>query len=88
MTAGSLDITEARRQFNKLDERLRDEHVIFITRHNQQAFAVVDIDYLSTVLETIEILSNPESYGMFLQSLEDIKAGRLHDHEDVKRELM
>lgn len=88
MTTGTLDITEARRQFNKLGERLLDEHVIYITRHNKRAFAVVDIEFLSSVLETIEILSDPESHRMFIESLEDIKMGRLHDHEDVKRELL
>ena len=88
MTTGTLDITEARRQFNKLGERLRDEQVIYITRHNKQAFAVVDIEFLSSILETIEILSDPESHRMFMESLEDIKMGRLHDHEDVKRELL
>ena len=88
MTTGTLDITEARRQFNKLGERLRDEQVIYITRHNKRAFAVVDIEFLSSVLETIEILTDPESHRMFMESLEDIKMGRLHDHEDVKRELL
>ncbi len=88
MTTGTLDITEARRQFNKLGERLRDEQVIYITRHNKHAFAVVDIEFLASVLETIEILSDPDSHRMFMESLEDIKMGRLHDHEDVKRELL
>ena len=88
MNTGTLDITEARRQFNKLGERLRDEQVIYITRHNKRAFAVVDIEFLSSVLETIEILTDPESHRMFMESLEDIKMGRLHDHEDVKRELL
>lgn len=88
MSTDTLDITEARKQFNKLDERLRDDRVIYVTRHNKQVFAVVDVEFLSTVLETIEIVSDPESYRMFMQSLEDIKMGRLHDHDDVKRKLL
>lgn len=88
MSNGTLDITEARKQFNRLDERLRTEPVIYVTRHNQEVFAVVDIEYLSTIFETIEIVTNPESYKLFMQSLEDIKHGRVHDHEDVKRELL
>jgi prevent-host-death family protein len=88
MSRETLDITDARAQLTRLDERLRDEHVIHVTRHNKPVFAVVDLEFLTTVLETIEIMSDPESYRLFMQSLEDIKHGRVHDHEDVKKELL
>ena len=87
MTDGTLDITEARAQLNRLDERLADERVIYVTRHNKKVFAVVDLEYLQTVLETIEIVSDPEAFKLFQQGLEDLKQGRVHDHEDVKKEL-
>ncbi len=87
MTSETLDISEARRTFNQLDTRLDKEPVIYITRHNKEAFAVINVEFLETILETIEIVSNPESYRMFMESLEDIKAGRLHDQDDVRREL-
>lgn len=88
MSQGTLDITEAREQISRLAERLRNEQVIRITRRNRPVFAVVDLEYLEAILETIEILSDPESQRVFMESLEDIKRGRLHDHEDVKRELL
>lgn len=88
MTSRSLDITEAREQISRLDERLRSEHVIRVTRRNRPVFAVVDLEYLDAILETIEILTDPESRELFVESLEDIKHGRVHDHEDVKRELL
>jgi PHD/YefM family antitoxin component YafN of YafNO toxin-antitoxin module len=84
---GTLDITEARAQFNRLDERLEDEKVIYVTRHSKQVFAVVNIEYLNTALETIQIMSDPESFRMYQESLKDIREGRVHDHDDVKREL-
>ena len=84
---GSLDITEAMSQINRLDVRLKDERVIYVTRHSKQVFAVVDIEFLQTVLETIEIMSDPGSYKLFQESLEDIKQGKVHDHENMKREL-
>jgi len=88
MTTTTLDISEARRQFTKLDRRLREDQVIWVTRRNKRAFAVVDTELLETVLETIEILSDPEASQMLQQSLQDIQAGRVHDHEAVKRELL
>ncbi len=87
MPGKTLDISEARKQLNSIDERLKDEHVIFIARHNKKAFAVVDLEYLSAVMETIEILSDPEAMRMLEESIQDIRAGRLHDHDDVEKEL-
>lgn len=87
MSTETLDITEARAQINKLDERLKDEMVIRVTRHNKEVFAIVDIEYLATILETIEILSDPKSHELYLQSLDDLRNGRVHDQDDVRREL-
>lgn len=86
-TGATIDISEARKQFNTLDERLSSEPIIYVTRHNKKAFVVVDLECMSAMLETLEIMSDPVSYQLFQQSLEDIRQGRLHDHEDVKREL-
>lgn len=87
MIDATLDISEARSQFTRLDERLRDERVIRITRHNKPVFAVVDLEFLGTLLETVEIVSDPESFRQFQESLRDIARGRTHDHADIKREL-
>jgi PHD/YefM family antitoxin component YafN of YafNO toxin-antitoxin module len=87
-TTTTLDISEARKQFTKLDERLKEDRLIWITRHNKQVFAVVHIELMQACLETLEILEDPEAIQMLRQSLEDIRAGRLHDHEDVKQEVL
>lgn len=85
--AATLDISEARKQINTLDERLESEPIIFVTRHNKTAFAVVNVDHMSAMLDTIEIMCDPKSFQVFQESLEDIKKGRLHDHADIKKEL-
>ena len=87
MGSTTLDISEARRQFNSLDRLLTSEKVIRITRHNREAFAVVDLEYLGALLETLEIMSDPKSYTMFMQSLDDIKNGRVYDQEDLEEEF-
>ena len=88
MGTSTLDISEARRQFSQLDKRLREDRVIWITRHNKKAFAVVDTDLLQTILETIEILSDPDALKMLQDGLRDVRAGRLYNHDDVKSELL
>jgi PHD/YefM family antitoxin component YafN of YafNO toxin-antitoxin module len=83
----TLDISEARKNFSKLDERLKKERVIWVTRHNSRAFAIVDMETMEAVLETLEILQDPTALRMLQESLADIRAGRLHDHDDLEREV-
>lgn len=83
----SLDISEARKRFNTIDRDLKDRPVIYITRHNREAFAIVDIDYLETVMETIEVLADPEAMQMLNESVHAIERGELIDQEDVEKEL-
>ncbi|MBM93097.1 MAG: hypothetical protein CMJ35_16035 [Phycisphaerae bacterium] len=84
----TMEMTEARNQFGKLQKRVQDERVIYVTKHGKKAFAVIDTEYLQIILETIEIVSDPESYRMFMESMEDIKNNRFIDHDDLKRELL
>lgn len=88
MPLESLDISEARRQFSHLDKKLESRPIIEITRHNKKAFAVININYLETIMETMEVLSDPETTELLQRSIEDIQEGRLHDHEDVLREFL
>ena len=83
----SLDISEARKRFNTIDRVLKERPVIYITRHNREAFAIIDIDYLETVMETIEVLGDPEAMQMLNESLRAIERGELIDQEDVEKEL-
>ena len=87
MRKATLDIHEARKQFHTIDDRLKNDHVIIITRHHKKAFAVVDLDYLSAVLETIEILSDPQATRMLRHSVEDVRAGRIYSQDGVEKEL-
>jgi len=85
--AATLDISEARKKFNTIDEDLKTKPVIRITRHNKQAFAIVDIEYLDTIMETMEVLSDPHAMRMLQASIEEIRRGDLIDHEEVEKDL-
>lgn len=80
----TLDISEARKEFSRLPARLHEERLIWITRHSKKAFAVVDREFMEAVLETLEILRDPESLKMLQESLDDIRSGRLIAHVDVE----
>lgn len=84
----TLDISEARKKFNTLDQDLDENAIIHITRHGKRAFAIVNTEYLSTVMETMEILADPDALEMLQASMEDIRQGRVFDQDDVERELL
>ena len=88
MAVDTLDISEARKRFNNLDRELEKRPVIYITRHNKQAFAVVNLEYLETIIETLDVMADPAALEMLQQSLADIEEGRLIDQEDVERDLL
>lgn len=83
-----MDISEARKKFNTLDRDLQDDCVIYVTRHNKKAFAVVNVEYLTTVMETLEVLADPEALQLLQDSIADIRAGRVFDQDEVERELL
>lgn len=83
-----LDISEARKRFNTLDREFETGPIIYIKRHGKDVFAVVNTEYLETIMETMEILSDPKAAAMLQASIDDIEHGRLIDQEDIERELL
>lgn len=67
------DLLEARAEM----DRLRD-----IERANDNLHAKI-----KQLEETLEIMSDPEALAVIKDGLEDDKAGRVHDHDDVEKEL-
>jgi prevent-host-death family protein len=82
----SLTATQARNHFSEL---LRDagNEVVQITQHNKPAAAVMSWEIYESMLETLEILSDPETLNLFQQGITDINAGRLTDWEVVKERI-
>lgn len=76
-----------RSHLHRLDKWLASDRVVWVTRHKRRAFAVVDPEYLESVLETLEILADPETAEMLEQSLRDIREVRLHSHEELEAEF-
>ena len=79
-----IAISDFRILLNGIDKRLvQDCPVIHVMRHGKAAFCITSVDWLEAVEETLEIMSDPEAMKMLQQSLQDIREGRLIEHEDV-----
>ena len=84
----TLPITEARKELTTLVDKAKnrlDEYVI--TVNGKPAAVLMSHDEYESWKETEEILADPKLMADIKESEEDIKAGRVHDWEDVKKEL-
>ena len=84
-----MKFTEARKQFSTLHEHFgKDNQAIIVEKHGQKMLAIVDPEYLEAMVETMEIMADPNTYKMLLESLDDMKHGRVTSQEDVRREIL
>ena len=84
-----LTISEARKEFLDLPEKLarEPEHAVIITRRGQPVLAVLPWEFYESIVETLEVLSEPELVAELRESIEDIERGRLLSHEEVGARL-
>ena len=84
----TLPITEARANLTTLvhkANKLLDEYVI--TVNGKPAAVLMSAAEYESWKETNEILADPGLMKAIKEGEEDIKAGRVYDWEDVKKEL-
>jgi antitoxin YefM len=83
-----MPITTARHELTALPELLeKDPGAVTITRRGKPVLAVLPWEMYETLLETLEVLSDPALMEALRQSLQEIEAGQAIDWEDAKRIL-
>jgi len=86
----TLTITEARKELLTLPERFtedKDLKSIIITKRGAPVFDVVPHGYIETIVETLEIMSDPDQLEALKQSVKDVENGRLFTTEEVEEKL-
>ena len=85
-----LAMAEARKQLPKLADAL-EKHpeigAIKITRRGKPVLAVLSWDLYESVVETMEIMSDPELMAAFRQGVKEMEEGKGIPWEQVKKEL-
>lgn len=88
MTPNVLPISTARA---KLPQLVEDASTLsrktYITVKGKVKAVLMDAQELGSMEATMEILSDPKTMATIKQGEADIKAGRVYDWEDVKKEL-
>lgn len=89
MEITQLTITQARRSLLDLPERLRrgSARAVSITRRGRPVLAVMPWEFYESLIETLEVLSDPEMTAALRNSLADVKHGRVLTHEEARKRL-
>jgi PHD/YefM family antitoxin component YafN of YafNO toxin-antitoxin module len=85
-----LAMAEARKQLPKLADAL-EKHpeigAVKITRRGKPVLAVLSWVLYESVVETMEIMSDPELMAAFRQGVKEMEEGKAIPWEQVKKEL-
>ena len=86
--ARTVPFSEARAHLTELLDEIEEirEH-IFITRNGRLAAVVMSEAEYESLIETLEVLGDPEVLAALKESEEDFAAGRVSPWDKVKREL-
>jgi PHD/YefM family antitoxin component YafN of YafNO toxin-antitoxin module len=89
MAMTELTISEARKALLDLPEKLArtPSRAATITRRGQPVLAILPWELYESIVETLEILGDPEMVTALRESLEDLKRGRVVTHGEAKKRL-
>jgi antitoxin YefM len=84
-----LALMEARKKLSGLNRELqaRPETVVRITNRGKPALALLSAELYDSLIETLDVLSDPEAAEALRKSLSDIQAGRVHSLGEVAKRI-
>ena len=88
--AVTMSMVEARRRLTQLPEAFEgnpDEQAVEVTRRGKPVLAILPWDDYESIVETLEIMSDPELMAAIRISLEQAERGEVIPWEQVKAEL-
>jgi prevent-host-death family protein len=81
-----LSMSEARDRLTRLPEELAGNghpEAITITRHGEPVLAVMPYELYESLVETLEVLADPDLSAQLRRSIEDARAGRTLPIDDL-----
>ena len=85
-----LSIGEARNRLGQLPEELRqagENGAVTITRRGEPVLAMMPYELYDSLIETLEVMSDPQLMALLRQSIREADENKLLDWEDVKRDI-
>jgi antitoxin YefM len=87
MATKELTITEARKRLMDLPDS-KSPSVIKVTRHGRAALAILPWDEYESIVETLEVLGDPELMAALRESIADIQHGNVYSHDEARARLL
>lgn len=83
----TIPVSKAKTYFSDLLKRIKEHHESFaITRRGKIEGILIGIEEYESLIETLEILSDPELMDSIRRGLDDEKKERLHSHKEIFKE--
>ena len=83
-----MSITEARNKLTQMPEQLQGgAWAVPLTRHGTPVMALMSWDLFESIVETLDIMGDPEAMAELKASIEQIKRGEGRPWEEIKAEL-
>lgn len=88
MIAKTYSIDEIREEIARLPEHFdHTPEVVAVTRHGKPIMAILPWNLYESLVETLEIMSDPEMMAAFRQGVQEMAEGKGRPWEDVKKDL-
>jgi antitoxin YefM len=88
MPESVYSISEIREQITRLPERFdREPEAIAVTRHGKPVMAILPWELYESIIETLEVLGDPELMAAFREGVKDMEEGRTRPLDEVLKEL-
>lgn len=83
-----LSLAEAQANLSKLVEAVLTTHERFeLTRNGERVAVLLSVDDYDSLLETLDILSNPDEVEAIQTGLADVERGQLSSADEVRATL-
>ena len=86
----SMGMIDAHKRLTSLPEEFAkapELGAVAVTRRGKPVLAVLSWDLYESLLETMEVMGDPELMEALRRGVQDIAAGRLATSDEVKRDL-
>lgn len=84
-----ISITEARHEITSLPERfVKEPGALAVTRRGKPVLAIMPWDLYESIVETLEILGDPDLMSALRQGIKDIEEGRTYSMDEIGREIL
>ena len=86
--ARELPITEARAKLTQIANDLAgSQDTVTVTNRGKPMMTLIGYEMYESIIESLEIMSDPELMAQLRQSLREARSGDMIDLDEVEREL-